>query len=98
MQKELEREHSERPIQILGVNQTGHEAGNASLTSGADLPLLQETAEADVWMAWQITFRDVVVVGPDNRVVGVMNLTQYNLGIAENYATLKDLLLRIPPP
>ena len=49
-------------------------------------------------MAWQITFRDVVVVGPDNRVVGVMNLTQYNLGIAENYATLKDLLLRIPPP
>jgi len=60
--------------------------------------LLQNTAETDVWMAWQITFRDVVVVGPDNRVVEVMNLTQHNLEVVENYAALKDLLLRTSAP
>mgnify|MGYP003968755683 FL=1 len=49
-------------------------------------------------MAWQITFRDVVVVGPDNRVVEVMNLTQHNLEVVENYAALKDLLLRTSAP
>ena len=52
----------------------------------------------DVWAAWQIAYRDVVVVGPDNRVVEVFNLTQRDLGIAENYAALKDLLQRLAAP
>jgi hypothetical protein len=56
---------------------------------------LQETATVDVWAAWQIVYRDVVVVGPDNRVAEVFNLTQNNLGIAEDYAALKDLLLHV---
>jgi len=98
MQKELAREQSERPIQILGINQAGHEAGNAFITTGLDLPWLQETAEVDVWAAWQINFRDVAVVGPDNRVLEVFNLTQNDLGIAENYAALKDLLRRVSSP
>ena len=95
MQKELEAGQGERRVQILGVNQTGHEAANASITDGRDLPWLQETAEVDVWAAWQIAYRDVVVVGPDNRVVEVFNLTQKDLEVAENYAALKDLLQRV---
>ena len=95
MQKELEQEQRERLIQILGINQIGHEAGNTSITIGQDLPWLQETPIVDVWSAWQIVYRDVVVVGPDNRVVEVFNLTQNNLGVAEDYAALKDLLLHV---
>ena len=98
MQKELEAGQGERQVQILGVNQTGYEAANASITDGRDLPWLQETAEVDMWAAWQIAYRDVVVVGPDNRVVEVFNLTQKDLGVAENYAALKDLLQRVSAP
>ena len=95
MQKELEQEQRERPIQILGINQVGYESGNASITNGQDLPWLQETPTVDVWSAWQIIYRDVVVVGPDNRVVEVFNLTQNDLGVAEDCAALKDLLLHV---
>ena len=95
MQKELELSQGERRVQILGVNRAGHEAANASMAEGRDLPWLQETAEMDVWAAWQIAYRDVVVVGSDNHVVEVYNLTGNDLGDAENYAALKDLLLRV---
>ena len=98
MQKELEPGQDEGRIQILGVNRAGQEAANASVTDGQDLPWLQETAEVDVWAAWQIAYRDVVIVGPDNRVVEVFNLTRKDLGIAENYAALKDLLLHASAP
>ncbi len=97
MQKELEQERSEHPIQILGVNQVGHEGGNPSITTDWDLPWLQETGEADVWGAWHIAYRDVVVVGPDNHIVEVFNLTKNDLGVAENYSALKDLLLSVSP-
>ena len=98
MQKELEAGPGERQVQIVGVNQAGHETANASMTDGRDLPWLQETADMDVWTAWQIAYRDVVVVGPDNRVVEVFNLTQKDPGVAENYAALKDLLRRVSAP
>ena len=95
MQKELAREQSERPIQILGVNQVGREAGNAAMMAGRTLPWLQETEEADIWTAWGVVYRDVVVVGPDNRAVEVFNLTQKDLGEVENYAELKEHLLSV---
>ena len=50
------------------MNQTGLQSGNASITAGRDLPWLQDTASANVWGAWNVTYRDVVVLDADNVV------------------------------
>ena len=92
MQKELEAAPGARPIRILGVNETGRESGNPVMTRSLDLPWLQDTAEADVWTAWSVTARDVVVLGPDGRVAHTFNVTENSLLDAGNYAALKDLL------
>ena len=78
-------------VAILGVNEAGHEAGNPSITTGRDLPWLQDTPEADVWHGWGITFRDVVILDEENEVVAIYNLTQNTLADPAKYAELKAL-------
>ena len=81
------------PIQILGVNDVGYEVGNASITSGRKLPWLQATAMADVWEQWKPTYRDVVILDGDNKVVAIFNLSTNDLSNPANYEALKKLLL-----
>ena len=81
------------PIEILGVNDIGLESGNASITSGRVLPWLQTDAENDVWVEWEVTYRDVYIVGPGNELLDVYNLTINDLGVPANYDTLKNLIL-----
>lgn len=81
------------PIQILGVNDVGFEAGNANISSGRKLPWLQATAMADVWEQWKPTFRDVVILDGDNKVVAIFNLSTNDLSNPANYEALKKLLL-----
>lgn len=80
-------------VQFLGVNETGHESGNMSVTNGRVLPWLQDTAEQQVWKTWAITFRDVVVLDAENRPIAVYNVTTHNLADVANYAALKQILL-----
>lgn len=75
------------------MNQVGQESGNDSITSGRDLPWLQETAAFDVWAAWQVTYRDVVVLDAENRPVAAFNLTEHDLSVQSNYDALKTLLV-----
>jgi hypothetical protein len=77
----------------LGVNETGLESGNASITTGRVLPWLQDTAADGVWASWQVTFRDVVVLDTQGYKTAVYNLTVHDLSNATNYADLKTLLL-----
>ena len=98
MQKELEAAPPARPIQILGVNGTGLESHNDSVTEIGDLPWLQDTAEADVWAAWEVTWRDVVVLGPDNQAVETYSLTANDLSDPDNYAALLGLLRQTAEP
>lgn len=77
---------------ILGVNGIGYESGNPTITEGRDLPWLQDTPEADVWTAWGIAYRDVVVLDADGVVVGVYNLTAHDLGVPDNYDELLELI------
>lgn len=46
-----------------------------------------------MWAAWQVTFRDVVILDTENRPVGVYNLTVHDLGDPASYAELKQLLI-----
>ncbi|MCA9592208.1 MAG: hypothetical protein KC776_02830 [Myxococcales bacterium] len=80
-------------IHVLGVNGIGLESGNGSITAGRDIPWLQDVAAEDVWTQWQVTYRDVVIVGPQSTKVGVYNLTLHDLADPTNYAELRQLLL-----
>ena len=93
MQSELDSTVTARPIQILGVNAITEAAGNPTITAGHTIPWLQDTPTANVWQTWAVTFRDVVILDPENMKVGVYNLTTYNLADSANYAHLKSLLL-----
>ncbi|MBL9037195.1 MAG: hypothetical protein JNG84_01650 [Archangium sp.] len=78
---------------MLGVNLSGHEAGNADFVMGRALPLLQDTPQVDAWNAWHTAWRDVVVLDASNAKRGVLNLTSHDLTVPANFAALKQLLL-----
>lgn len=98
MQQELAAAPGSRPVQILGVNHRVSASGNPNMTAGHDLPWLQDTAEADVWAAWEVTARDVVIVGPDGGALEVYNVTANDLSDPGNYAALRDLLRQAAGP
>jgi hypothetical protein len=82
-----------RPVQILGVNEDGYQSGNTSVTSGRDLPWLQDVPGQDVWTTWAPAYRDVVILGPDNSVYATFNLTTNNLANTASYEALRDLFV-----
>jgi hypothetical protein len=99
MQQELRDTYPLLRIQLVGVNEKGQEAGNPSMTSGRNLPWLQDVdansnAKSDVWYdSWNVTFRDVVILDGTNAKVGVYNVTANDLSNASNYATLRGMLV-----
>jgi hypothetical protein len=92
MHDELAAESLQQAVDILGVNFPGAESGIPDMCLGRDLPLLQDTTEADVWGAWEVTYRDVFVLDAENRVVTIYNLTDHDLGQPANYEALKGIL------
>ena len=100
MQDDLDANSPELDIQILGVNEAGNESGNGSITSGRDIPWLQDVdgdydGESDVWTSWDVAFRDVVIVDAENARVGAFNLTTYDLQVSENYDMLRQMLVEV---
>jgi hypothetical protein len=75
------------------VNQAGFEAQNDLMTAGRTLPWLQDRADVDVWLAWAVEYRDVIILDAQNRRVDVYNLTLHDLGDPANFAALKQKLL-----
>ncbi len=98
MQTDLDLSFPELSIQILGVNRAGLEAGNALMTAGRDIPWLQDVDDnedglSDTWDSWDVAYRDVVILDGQNIKVGTFNLTTYDLGVPENYDTLRQMLV-----
>jgi len=58
-----------------------------------DLPLLQDVSSQNAWESWGVRFRDVVILNENNECFAVFNLTDNNLGDANNYEGLKALLV-----
>jgi len=75
------------------VNATGLESGNDLVTALGDIPWLQDNALTDVWGAWEVTYRDVVILNAENQPVGVFNLTEHDLAVPGEFAALEALLL-----
>jgi hypothetical protein len=93
MQAELDTTATTRPVRIFGVNQAGHESGNATICVGRILPWLQDADSVGVWTSWNVTFRDVIVLDEENRVVETYNLTTHDLANSTYYAELQRILL-----
>ncbi len=74
------------------MNSQGAESGIPDMCLDRDLPLLQDTATANVWGVWAVAYRDVFVIDWDNRVVAIYNLTEHDLAQPANYAAMKDVL------
>jgi hypothetical protein len=98
MQQELNGLGLALDVVILGVNEVGHESGNDLMTTGRDLPWLQDTALDDVWGTWAPVYRDVVVLDPDNQEIAVFNLTVHDLADPVDYDALKQILIDAATP
>ena len=75
------------------MNESGLEAGNALVTTGRDIPWLQDVAGTDVWSTWGVAYRDVWILDRQNRLLAVYNLSEHDLRDAASYEELKALLL-----
>jgi hypothetical protein len=98
LQDELDANHDELGIKIVGVNMADRESHNDVITDGRDLPWLQDVddnddGDSDAWMAWGAQLRDVVLLDRANQKISTYNLTQNDLGETDNYDHLKELLV-----
>ncbi len=92
MQQELNAESLPVPVRLFAINERGQEAGFGALDPSHSLPWLQDTASVDAWGAWEVTYRDVVILGTKNEKLGIYNLTQHDLSVTANYDALKSAL------
>jgi len=93
MQTEIDAMGLAVEVQILGVNEAGYENGNVTACEGKDLPWLQETQDQMVWVTWRVNYRDVIIIDEDNEPLATYNLTDHDLGNADDYDELKGMLV-----
>ena len=93
MQQDIDTVATARPVQILGVNEIGHEGGNGEMCQGRTLPWLQDRRGIEAWRSWHVANRDVVVLDADTRIIRVYNLTENNLADSARYAELRAILI-----
>jgi hypothetical protein len=95
MQDQLDLEHPELAIQLLGVNEEGHEAGNVLVTTNRKIPWLQDTVETDWWGIWDPNYRDVIILDGQGELAAIYNLTDNPITENANYFELYDLLVEL---
>lgn len=78
----------------MGINwNVSNETSNDIATADVDLPWLQDEFSVFVQNSWNAVYRDVLIVDPQNRKVGVAyNLTSQSLAIPANREALKSRL------
>jgi RimJ/RimL family protein N-acetyltransferase len=60
------------------------------MTEGRDIAWLQDTPDQNAWGVWGVRYRDVIVLDPEGTVVGVVNLTDFDLGEAATEEQLRE--------
>ena len=98
LQQDLDTNHADLGVEIVGINLADRDSGNATITSGTDLPWLQDAdndgdGNSDVWHEWGAQLRDVMIVDEENQLIETINLTLNDLADSENYDSLKAKIL-----
>jgi hypothetical protein len=92
MQQELIQQNPGTKVRLLAVNLEGLDSFVPEESSFGSLPILQDTAAQNVWESWNATWRDVMILNPDNIHVDTYNLTSHDLANPSFYAELKAKL------
>jgi hypothetical protein len=97
MQAELRSEKLLFNVEILGVNSqhANSSFANQLITASNPLSWLQETEQEPVWNRWGVTYRDVRILDPSNRLAGVFNLTSHDLSKPTEFAALKAMFIAV---
>lgn len=98
LQEDLDTNHADIGVEIIGINLADRESGNASITTGVDLPWLQDVdsdadGNSDTWHAWGAQLRDVMIVDEQNQLIETINLTLNDLAEPANYDSLKGKIV-----
>lgn len=98
LQQDLDINHGDLGVEIIGINLAGREDGNQLMTSNVDLPWLQDVdldndGNSDTWQEWGAQLRDVVIVDEQNQFVESINLTLNDLAESANYDSLKAKII-----
>ncbi|MBA62777.1 MAG: hypothetical protein CMJ76_10480 [Planctomycetaceae bacterium] len=98
LQNDLDTNHTDLGVEIVGINLAERESGNTSITAGVDLPWLQDIdsdgdGNSDVWNDWGAQLRDVMIVDEQNQLVETINLTLNDLAESTNYDSLKAKII-----
>jgi hypothetical protein len=81
------------PVEILGVNAIGSEAGNLAVVQGKDRPWLQDTSAEGAASRWGVMITDLVVLDADNVRYQTYSLSTHDLAVPANYEELRSILL-----
>jgi hypothetical protein len=90
---ELRSERPEWNIEIVGINWITSSSANPLMTAGRILPWLQTSSTNRAESIWGATYRDVRILDPENRLVGLYNLSANDLGQADRRAAMKSLFV-----
>jgi hypothetical protein len=99
LQQDIDAAHPILEIDIVGINEVGHESANSLMTADRSRPWLQDVdangnQSSDVWNdLWNVTYREVVILDGSNTVVEAFNLTENNLANPDDYAALRTKLI-----
>ena len=78
---------------IIGINAHDKSIGNETITTGRDLPWLQDDSAVDVWTLWDVEYRDVYILDEENKLVAVYNLSLNDLNQESAYNDLYNIIL-----
>jgi len=95
MNQELKEEQTALDIAVVAINAAGHAVTSSydSVAKMGNLPVLQDTEDANAWDLWAIDYRDVIILNSCGEKIAVYNLTANNLGDDEKYQELKELII-----
>ncbi len=65
------------------------DTGSDSVAKTCDAPELENIA---IWSAWQIQYRDLVVLNNQQQIVHVRNLSTMGLQVPENYCSFAEII------
>ena len=65
------------------------------MTEGRDIPWLQDRTDVQLWEAWTINYRDVLLFNEDLILQETINLSQFNLTLPENQQALLDKMIAL---